>query len=88
MSGFVAPFRTETPTDFGDDDAVPSHRFALRLKSVDHWHRAYYDIGRLTRLNSVRDSTRGSVGDRYFVSRGFFKVRNQCVNCRMQSHGA
>jgi hypothetical protein len=66
---------------------VPSHDFALRFKSVDHWHRAYYDIGGLTLLNTVRDSTRGSVGDRYFVSRGFFKIWYQCVNCRMQSRG-
>ena len=26
------------------------------MKSVDHWHRFYCDIGSLTLLNSVRDS--------------------------------
>src|SRR3954464_1644206 len=41
-----------TNTDLGDYDAVSSHDFALRLKSVDHWHRAYYDIGSLTLLNT------------------------------------
>src|ERR1051326_6636336 len=76
-----------THTDLPDDDAIPGHDFALRLKSVDHWHRAYYDVGSLALFNTVRDSTRGSVGDHYFVSRGFFKIRYQCVNYRMQSRG-
>ena len=68
--------------------AVASHDFALRLKLVDQWRSAYHKIGGLTLLKTVRDSARISVGDRYFVSRGFFKIRYQCVNCRMQSHGA
>src|SRR6185295_20189443 len=40
----------DTNTDLRNDDAVPSHDFALRLKSVNHWHRAYCDIGSLTLL--------------------------------------
>ena len=66
----------------------PAATFALRLKLIDDWHRTCYDIGSLTLLNTVRDSTRGPVGDRYFVSRGSFKIRYQCVNYRMQSRGA
>ena len=89
MSGFAAPLRTKAPTPtFAKVTRLSSHDFALRLKLVDPWRRAYHDIGSLTLLNTVRDTARRTVGDRYFVSRGFFKIRYQCVNCRMQSHGA
>jgi hypothetical protein len=96
MSGFVAPLRTNTPTPTfammmrSPGMTLPCARYdlALRLKSVEHWHRANDDIGAFTLLNTVRDSTCGSVGDDYFVSRGLFKIRYQCVNDRVQSRGA
>ena len=81
------PAHTPEWTDLREGDAALSHDFALRLKLVDPWRRAYHDIGSLTLLNTVRDTARRTVGDRYFVSRGFFKFRYQCVNCRIQSHG-
>ena len=77
-----------TNTDLRDDDAVASHDFALRSKLVHQWRGVYHKIGGLTLLKTVRDSARISVSDRYFVSRGFFKIQYQCVNCRMQSRGA
>jgi hypothetical protein len=77
-----------TNTDFRDDDAIASHDFALRSKLVHQWRSVYHKIGGLTLLKTVRDSACISVGDRYLVSRGFFKIWYQCVNCRMQSHGA
>ena len=67
---------------------VASYDLALRSKLVHQWRSVYHKIGGLTLLEAVRDSSRISVGNRYFVTRGVFKIRYQCVNCRMQSHGA
>ena len=67
-------------------DGVASQDFASKL--AHQWRSVYHKIGGLTLLKTVRDSARISVGDRYFVSRGLFKVRDQYVKCRVQSYGA